>query len=99
MHPGAGFVYDVDGFIRLELPGDVPVRQFHRGFNGFIRYVYLMVFLLFGFLSVEDFIGIIGGRRVYHDGLETALQRSVFFDVFPVFVQGGGADALEFSPG
>ena len=39
----------------------------------------------------------VDGRGLDHDGLEAALQGGVFLDVLAVFVQGGGADALEFA--
>ena len=39
-----------------------------------------------------------GGRGDEH-GLEAALEGGVFLDVFTVFVEGGGADAVEFAAG
>ena len=32
-----------------------------------------------------------------HHGLEAAFQRSILLDVFAVFIQGGGADAMQFA--
>ena len=39
-------------------------------------------------------------RRLFDQHrLEAALQGRVLFDVLPVFIQGGGADAVQFAPG
>src|SRR4029077_19860414 len=38
-------------------------------------------------------------RRRYFDGLEAALERTVFFDGLAIFARGGSADALDFPAG
>ncbi len=38
-------------------------------------------------------------RRIYEHRLEAALQRLVFFDMLAVFIQGGGADTVQFATG
>lgn len=38
-------------------------------------------------------------RRLHEDGLKPSRQGGIFFYVFPVFVRGGGADAVKFAPG
>ena len=42
---------------------------------------------------------VLDGGLGHGDGLEAALQGGVFFDVFPVLVEGGGADDLNLPPG
>ncbi len=43
--------------------------------------------------------GFLHARLVDANGLETAFQRGVLFDVLAVFVQCGGADAAQFAAG
>src|SRR5512134_2602513 len=38
-------------------------------------------------------------RRLDMDRLKSPLERTILFDVFPVFIGCGGADALDLSPG
>ena len=54
-----------------------------------------MVVLVARAQALEDFDGIVDGRRLDLDGLKTALEGGVFFDVFAVLVQGCGAYALQ----
>ena len=53
-----------------------------------------MVILVTRTQALENIDGIIDGGRLDLDGLEPALEGGVFFDVFAVLVEGGGADAL-----
>ena len=43
----------------------------------------------------ENGYGVLNRRLVYHDGLETPLQRGVLFDVLPVLVERGRAYAVQ----
>ena len=47
----------------------------------------------------QDSQGLVSGGLTHRDGLEAALQGRVLFDIFPVFIQGGGPDDLDLSPG
>ena len=49
--------------------------------------------------SAEDRDGVLDGRLRNEDRLETARERRVLFDVFAVFVEGRGADAMKFAAG
>ena len=47
----------------------------------------------------QDGDGVLYGGLVHQHRLEPALQRGVLLDVLAVFVQGGGADAMQLAPG
>ena len=47
----------------------------------------------------EDGNGVLHRGLVHLYGLEPALQRGVLFNVLAVFVQRGGADAVQLAPG
>ena len=49
------------------------------------------------FESAENGNGVFDGRLIHLDRLEPALERRIFFDVFPVLVQSRRADAVKFS--
>src|ERR1700732_1282895 len=48
--------------------------------------------------TAQDGDRIFDAWLVDHHRLKTALQSSIFLDVFAVFVQCGGADAVKFTP-
>ena len=48
--------------------------------------------------AAEDRDGILNGRFFHHDGLESAFEGCILFDIFSVFVQSCGPDAVEFTP-
>ena len=75
--------------------GDVAVAQFGRRDDGRVGNLHTMVQLVLFFQSAQD-----GNRRFHRrftdqDFLETALQRSVLFNVFAVLIQSGGADTMQ----
>ena len=92
---GAGFIHKVDGLIGQETVGDIPVRQRgggnQRGVLNFDAVVDLVPLLQ----TTQNGDGILHGRLIDHNGLETTLQRGVFFDILAVLVQRGGADAVQ----
>ena len=95
--PGSRFVDDVDGLVRQEPVVHVALGQGHRGLDG-LRGVEDLVVLLVAFLEPhEDLHRLGGGRGIYGDGLEAALQGAVLLDVLAVLVEGGGSDALQFA--
>ena len=57
----------------------------------------MMVLFVFGGEAFKDFEGFIFGGRLDDDSLETAFKRCVLFDALFVFVERGGADALDFA--
>jgi hypothetical protein len=49
--------------------------------------------------AAEDGDGVLDGGLIDDDGLEAAFEGGVLLDVLAVFVEGGGADAVEFAAG
>ena len=94
-----GLVYEVDGLVREETVGDVPVRELHCSDDGVIVDMHLVVVLVLLFQSPENRDGLGRGRLVHHDHLETALKGLVLLEVLAVLLDGGGADGPQFSTG
>ena len=47
--------------------------------------------------STKNGNGVFHSRLIYHNRLEPTFQGSVFFNIFPILIQSGGADAVKFS--
>ena len=90
-----GLVHQVDGLVRQEAVGDIPVRQGGAGNQRPVGDPHAVVNLKPLLEPPEDGDGIPHRGLADEDLLEPALQSGVFFDILPVFVQGGGADAVE----
>ena len=58
-----------------------------------------MVLLVALAQAAQDRDGVLDGRLADEDRLEAALQRGVLFDVLAIFVERGGADAVQLTPG
>ena len=99
MDPGAGLIQHIDGLVGHELIGYIAVAEFDAAFNGFIGVAHLMVALIVFFESHQNELAVLNGGRCDNHLLETSFQGAVFFDVAAVFIQGGGADDLDFTPG
>ena len=93
--PCTRFVENVNGLVREETVGDVPVAQADGSIDGLVAVAdTVMLFILV--LDVrQDLDRFIDGGRIHHDLLEPAVERTVLFDVLAVFVQRCGSDALE----
>ena len=96
---GAGLVHQVDGLIREEAVGDIPVAQRGGGDDGPVGDLHPVEHLIPLLQAAEDGDGVLHRWLVHHDRLEAPLQRGVFFDILPVLVQGGGPDAVQLAPG
>ena len=59
----------------------------------------MVVVFVAGAEALEDFEGFFLGGFADEDGLEAALEGGVLFDEAAVFVEGGGADDLDFAAG
>ena len=96
---GAGLVQQVDGLIGQEAVGDVPLRQFdHVGDHG-VRHADAVVLLVVDADAFQHLDGIGDGRLLDFNGLETALQRSIFLDIFAVLGKSGRTDDLHLPAG
>ena len=96
---GAGLVNKVDGLVRQEAVRDVPLAEQDRLPQDAVGDLDPVVGLIIGGQTLQDLDGVLNGGLVYRHRLEAALQGAVLFDRFAVFVEGGGADHLNFAPG
>ena len=94
-----GLVDEVDGLVGQLPAGDVAVAEAGRGIQGGIVNLDLVVGFVAGPQGFQDFHRVFYAGFFQIDRLEATFQGGVLFDVLPVFVGGGGADALEFAPG
>ncbi|OQC68791.1 MAG: hypothetical protein BWX47_01637 [candidate division Hyd24-12 bacterium ADurb.Bin004] len=92
-----GLVDEVYGLVREESTRDIPVGKSRRRYESRILDPDAVVdFIPFSQPPEDaDRVGDVG--RLHHHGLETPLQGRVLLDVLPVFVEGGGSDAVEFA--
>ena len=96
---GAGLIHQVDGLVRQEPVGDVPVGQGGGGDDGGIGNFHAMEHLIALLQATENGNGVLHRGLIDHHRLEPAGQSGVFFNIGAVFVQGGGTDAVQFAPG
>ena len=92
------FVNQVDGLIRQFAVGDVALGEGGGSDDRRVRDANTMVHFVAGFETTQDADGIFHGGLIHQDGLETAFQGGVFFNIFTVFVEGGGAYQMQFTP-
>ena len=96
---GGGFVNEVDGLVRQEAIRDVTVREFSRGNDGRVGDLDAVVDLIALLQTTQNSDGRFDGGFFHHHFLEAALQGGILLDVLAVFVQRGGADAVQFATG
>ena len=99
IHVGTGFVQQVDGLIRQKPVGDVALGK-HDALVGDFRRNLHPVELGIGLGNALHNLACFrdGGLR-HGDGLETALQSRVLFNIFAVLGEGRRADDLNLAPG
>ena len=95
---GCGLVDEVDGLVGQETVGDVTLRELHGGHDGLVEDSDVVVVLVAFLQATEDRDGrgLVG--FIDHDDLETAFQGLVLLEILLVFLEGGGADALQLAP-
>ena len=96
---GAGFIDQVNGLVRQEPVGDIPVGKGGGGNDGRVRDLDTVEHLIPFLQAPENGNGVLHRGLIYRHGLEPALQCGVLFNILAVFVQGGGADAVQLAPG
>ena len=94
-----GFIDKIDCLVGKKTIGDVPVGEGGCCYQGGILNPNPMVNLIPLPKAAEDRDGILDGRFFHHDGLESTFEGCILFDIFSVFVQSCGPDAVEFTPG
>ena len=96
---GAGFVHQVDGLVGQETVGDIPVGKGCGGDEGGILDLDAVEDFIALLQAAEDGDRILDGGLGNHDRLEPALEGGILFDILPIFIQGGGADAVQLAAG
>ncbi len=91
-------VDQVDGLVREKPVVDVTAGKGRGGDDGRVLDPDAVMNLVAFLQSPEDGNRILHRRLLDQDRLEPPLERRVFFDVLPVFVQSGRADAAQFAP-
>ena len=54
-----------------------------------------MIYFIAVLDATQDGNGILHGRLIYHYRLKPTLQGLILFDIFPIFIHGGGTDAVQ----
>ena len=97
LQPRRGLVDEVDRLVGQEAVGDVALRQRRRGDQRTVGDADAVMRLVFVLEPAQDRNGVLDARLVDKDRLEAARQRGVLLDVLLVFVERGGADAMQFA--
>ena len=93
--PRRRLVDQVDGLVGQEAVGDVAVRQGRRRHQRAVGDLHLVVRLVSVLQAAQDRDRILDARLVDIDRLEAPRQGGVLLDVLAVFVERGGADAMQ----
>ena len=94
----AGFIHKVDSLIGEETIRDIAVAERCRGDKGIIVDLDAVVDLVTLFKPSENGYCILNIGLLHHNGLESALERGILFNVFAVFVKGRCTDAVQLTP-
>ena len=95
---GAGFIHQVDGFIRQKAVSNIPAREHCRCDERVVLDLHAVKHLVPLFQPAQNGDGVLYRGFIHHHRLEPALQRRVLFNVLPVLVQRRGADAVQLAP-
>ena len=88
-------VDQVDGLVRQETIGDVAVRELGRGDDCRVGDLHAVVHLVLLLQAAQDGDGRLDARLLDQHFLEAPLECRIFLYIFPIFVQRGGADAMQ----
>src|SRR5207248_10899211 len=95
----AGFVDDIDRLVGQAAAADVAVAEFDGGVERLVADLDAVVRLVAVAQAAEDLDRFDLARRIDDDLLEAAGEGGILLDVLAVFVERGGADALDFAAG
>ena len=93
----AGLVHEVDRLVRQETVGDIAVRELGRRHERRIGDPHAVMKLVFLLDAAQDRDRILDRRLGHEHRLEAAGQRCVFLDMLAIFIERGGADAMQFA--
>ncbi|MNS52490.1 hypothetical protein D3C72_852070 [compost metagenome] len=95
----SGFVHQVDCLIRQEPVGDVAVGKRRSCNKGGIRDTNLVVLFVFFLQPAQDRDRVLNGRLIHQHRLETAGKGRILFHMLAIFIERGGADAVQLTAG
>ena len=96
---GRCFVQKVNRLVRQIAVGNIALGKHDGALYHLVRNPDGVEFLVIMLDALQHLHGLRNGRLVDRHGLETALQSGILFDIFPVFVERGGADDAHLSTG
>ena len=97
LQPCRRLVDQVDRLVGQEAVADVTVRQRRGRHQRAVGDAHAVMRLVFVLKPAQDRNGVLDARLVDKDRLEAARQRRVLLDMLLVFVERGGADAVQFA--
>ena len=98
-HAGTRLVDHVDRLVGEAAAGDVAAGKLDGGLEGLVGDLHAVVRFIAVAEAFQDLHRLRLARRLHHDDLEAAIERRILLDVFAVFVERGGADALDLATG
>src|SRR5918992_2481932 len=96
--PACGLIDEVNGLVRQLPIADIAMGQRRCSDDRRIGDLHAVMDLIAFLEPAEDSDGILHRRFIHQDLLETALERTIFLDRVSVFIERGGADAVQFTP-
>ena len=91
-------IHKVDGLIRQETVGNIPVGKGSRSHKGAVRDLHTVEYFIAFLQTTQNGNGVLNCRLIYHNRLETTLQRRVLLNVLTVLVKSGCSDTVELAP-
>ena len=98
-HLGSSLIHQVDGLVRQEPVGNIPVRQSGCRHQSRITDAHPVMHLIALLEPAQDGDGILHAGLAHQHRLEAALQCGILLDILPVFIEGSGANAAQLPPG
>ena len=95
LQPRRRLVDQVDRLVGQEAVGDVAMRQRRRGDDRGVGDAHAVMLLVLVLQAAQDRDRVLDARLVDEDRLEAPRQRRVLLDMLAVFVERGGADAMQ----
>ena len=95
LHAGRGLVDQIDGLVGQEAVGDVAVRKFGRGHDGWVGDLDAMMRLIAFLQAAQNGDRVLDARFVDQHLLEAALEGGILLDVLAVLVKSGRADHVQ----
>ena len=101
LHPetGGGLIDEIDGLVRQEAVGDVPMAQNRGRDQGRVLDPDAVMHLVLLLEAPEDRNALFYCRLTDDDRLKPSFQSRILLDPLPILVQRGGTDAAEFTAG